>query len=54
MSKDSQKNKNVRLSQDSFEKLKEIKFYTDQSHVDTTTKAIELYYERLKREGKLK
>lgn len=54
MANEEHKNKNVRLSQESFEKLKEIKFHTDQNYVDTTTKAIDMYYERLKREGKLK
>lgn len=47
------KYKNVRLSPETYEKLKEIKFFTDENFIEITTEAIEMYYTKLKLEGKL-
>ncbi|MDQ7134577.1 hypothetical protein [Staphylococcus aureus] len=46
--------KNVRIDPETHQKLKEIRFYTDESFVDITTHAIEMYYKQLKAEGKIK
>ncbi|HDG8789433.1 TPA: hypothetical protein PBT65_001734 [Staphylococcus aureus] len=45
--------KNVRIGPDVYEKLKEIKFFTNENFSDSTAKAIEMYYKKLKSEGKL-
>jgi hypothetical protein len=47
------KYKNVRLSPETYEKLKEIKFFTDENFIEITTNAVEMYYKKLKSEGKL-
>jgi hypothetical protein len=49
------KYKNVRLSPETYEKLKEIKFFTDEKTIiEITTNAVEMYYKKkLKSEGKL-
>lgn len=45
--------KNLRIDVETYEKLKEIKFYTDQSFVYITHTAIDRYYKHLKKDGKL-
>jgi hypothetical protein len=47
------KYKNVRLSPETYEKLKEIKFFTDENFIEITTNAVEMYLKKLKSEGKL-
>jgi hypothetical protein len=48
------KYKNVRLSPETYEKLKEIKFFTDENFIEITKpNAVEMYYKKLKSEGKL-
>ncbi len=46
--------KNVRLSPETYEKLKEIRFFTDDNFIDITKKAIDMYYTRLEAKGELK
>lgn len=46
--------KNVRINPETHQKMKEIRFYTDESFVDIATHAIEMYYKQLKAEGKIK
>ncbi|WP_341775901.1 hypothetical protein [Staphylococcus hyicus] len=46
--------KNLRINAETYEKLKEIKFYTDQSFVDITHNAVDRYHDRLKKDGKLR
>lgn len=48
------KYKNVRLNPETYEKLKEIRFFTDENFIDITTNAINLYYKQLQVDGKLK
>ena len=46
--------KNVRLSEKSYNKLKVIKFYTEESFISIITEAIDQYYDKLKIDGKIK
>ncbi len=46
--------KNVRVSHDTYQLLKEIKFYTDQNFIDITNKSIKDYHKKLVREGMIK
>ncbi|MBO1925613.1 MULTISPECIES: hypothetical protein [Bacillales] len=41
------------MSPETYEKLKKIKFFPDENFIEITTEAVEVYYTKLKLEGKL-
>ncbi len=45
--------KTVRIHTDTYEKLKEIKFFTNQNYIDIITKSIDAYYKELRKNNSL-
>jgi predicted DNA-binding protein len=48
------KYKNVRLSPETYEKLREIKYHTNKNFIEITTNAIDMYYNHLKSRNEFK
>lgn len=48
------KYKNVRLSPETYEKLREIKYHTNSNFIEITTNAIDMYYNNLKSRNEFK
>lgn len=44
-------NKNVRISKESYQMLKDIKYFTDKSFVEISNEAIKDYYDKLVSKG---
>ncbi|WP_171992032.1 hypothetical protein [Mammaliicoccus sciuri] len=54
MSNNNENYKNVRITNESFELLKEIRFYTDETYVNIVSKSVKDYQQKLIRQGIIK